>query len=188
MAAKAKIYQFKITLKGIRPPIWRRFEVSSAITFLDLHHIIQEVMGWENAHLHQFFVDGHNLTDRTTLEEVGYGGADVAKTRLDKFVQQEGQKFVYEYDFGDSWEHELLLEKILEPEAGASYPRCLKGKRACPPEDCGGFWGYQMLLEVLQDPEHPEHDDLLEWVDEEFDPEAFDLAGVNQMLARPQSG
>jgi hypothetical protein len=184
MAAKAKIYQFKVTLKGIRPPIWRRFQVESHITFLDLHHILQAVMGWYGYHLHQFFVNGYNLTDRATLEESGYGDGDVAKSWLGKFVQQEGQKFVYEYDFGDSWEHELLLEKILEPEAGASYPRCLKGKRACPPEDCGGVWGYQELLEVLQDPEHPEYEEMREWVDEEFDPEVFDLEGVNQRLSR----
>lgn len=184
MTTKVTIYQLKITLAGIRPPIWRRFEVSSNITFLDLHHIIQVVMGWENNHLHQFFVGEHNLTDRTTLEEVGYGGADVAKTRLDKFVQQAGQKFTYEYDFGDSWEHELLLEKILEPEAGVKYRRCLKGKRDCPPEDCGGIWGYENLLDVIQDPEHPEYEDMMEWLGGEFDPEEFDLEGVNEMLAR----
>lgn len=184
MAAKATIYQFKVTLKGIRPPIWRRFQVESHLTFLELHHVIQTVMGWGNAHLHQFFVNGRNLTDKITLEESGYGDGDVAKSWLDKFVQQEGQKFVYEYDFGDSWEHELLLEKILEQEAGATYPRCLKGKRACPPEDCGGVWGYQEFLEMLQDPENPEYEELLEWLDDEFDPEEFDLEWVNEMLAR----
>ena len=184
MAAKAKIYQFKITLKGIRPPIWRRFQVKSHIRFLDLHRIIQKVMGWENAHLHQFSVDGYHLTDGITLKESGYGEGDVAKTWLDSLVEEEGQKFVYTYDFGDSWEHQLVLEKVLEPEAGATYPRCLKGKGACPPEDCGGVWGYQELLEVLQDPENPEHEEMLDWLGGEFDPEEFDLEGVNQMLVR----
>jgi len=184
MTTKSKIYQFKVTLKGIRPPIWRRFQVASNITFLDLHHVIQVVMGWYNAHLHQFFVNGYTLTDKTTLEEVGLGGGDVAKTRLDQLVKQEGQKFSYEYDFGDSWEHELLLEKILESEAGITYPRCLKGKRACPPEDCGGVWGYEELLEVIQDPENPEHEDMLEWLGDDFDPEEFDLDGVNRGLVR----
>jgi hypothetical protein len=182
MATKAKIYQFKVTLKGIRPPIWRRFQVESNLTFLDLHQVIQAVMGWYDAHLHQFFVGGYNITDRTTLEESGYGDADVAKTRLDEFVGQEGQKFVYEYDFGDSWEHELLLEKILEAEAGVNYPRCLKGKRNCPPEDCGGVWGYAEFLEALQDPENPEYEEMLEWLDDDFDPEEFDLEGVNEKL------
>lgn len=184
MAAKVKIYQFKITLKGIRPPIWRRFQVKSHIRFLDLHRIIQEVMGWEDAHLHQFFIGGYHLTDRDTIEEGGYGDGDVAKIWLDKFVGQEGQKFVYEYDFGDGWAHQLVLEKVLEPEAGATYPRCLTGKRACPPEDCGGIWGYQELLEVLQDPENPEREDMLEWLGGEFDPEEFDPTWVNEVLAR----
>lgn len=184
MAAKAKIYQFKITLKGIRPPIWRRFQVHSHITFVELHHTIQAVMGWAGYHLHQYFVNGYLLTDRETLDESGYGDGDVAKSWLNKFVQREGEKFVYEYDFGDSWEHELLLEKILEPEAGVTYPRCLKGKRACPPEDCGGVWGYQLFLEALQDPENPEYEELLEWLDYEFDPEKFDLEWVNKQLAQ----
>lgn len=184
MAAKAKIYQFKITLKGIRPPIWRQFQVNSHIRFLDLHRIIQGVMGWEDAHLHQFSVDGYLLTDGITLKETGSGGGDVAKSWLDALVAEEEQKFVYEYDFGDSWEHEVVLEKILEPEAGATYPRCLAGKRACPPEDCGGVWGYQELLEVLKDPENPGHDEMLDWLGGEFDPEEFDLEGVNEVLAR----
>jgi hypothetical protein len=103
------------------------------------------------AKIYRFFVNGHNLTDRQTMEESVFGDADVAGTRLNKWLRREGQKCVYEYDSGDSWKHELLREKILEPEAGVAYPRCLKGKRASPPEDCGGVWGYQELLEVLQD-------------------------------------
>jgi hypothetical protein len=89
---------------------------------------------------------------------------------------------VYEYDFGDGWEHEILVEKILQSEPGVRYPVCLAGKRACPPEDCGGVWGYESLLEALRDPEHPEHNDMLEWIGEDFDPEAFDLDSINQDL------
>ena len=91
-------------------------------------------------------------------------------------------KFVYEYDFGDSWEHELLVEKILPPEKGAHYPRCIKAKRACPPEDVGGVWGYDDFLEAIQDPDHPDHEDMLEWVGGEFDPEAVDLDEINETL------
>ena len=97
-------------------------------------------------------------------------------------VQVEKDKFTYEYDFGDGWEHIILLEKILPPEDGATYPRCIKGKRACPPEDCGGIWGYAHLLEVIADPEDPEHDEMLEWLGGEFDSEYFNLDEVNERL------
>ncbi len=184
-AKKAQIYQFKITLKGIRPPIWRRFQVNSHITFFDLHTIIQDVMGWENYHLFQYFIGGYNISDAVTIQESGFGDAVAEKTWVDKLLQSEGQKFTYEYDFGDSWEHELLLEKILPPEDGATYPRVIKGKRACPPEDCGGVWGYQELLELLQDPksaESEENAEILDWLGDDFDPEEFDQAAINEQL------
>ena len=97
-------------------------------------------------------------------------------------VSEAGDKFVYEYDFGDSWEHVILVEKILQLETGVNYPICLGGKRACPPEDCGGIWGYGDLLEAIQDPTHPEHKDMLEWLGGSFNPEGFDVDIVNQRL------
>jgi hypothetical protein len=152
------VYQFKITLKGIRPPIWRRFQVHSDITFYELHRTIQEVMGWYDGHLHLFDLGGMIITDGETLAEVWEDGVDEQRTRLPQFIRQAGQKLRYEYDFGDGWEHELLLEKILPAEAGVHYPRCLKGKRACPPEDCGGVWGYAGLLEAMADKSHSERE------------------------------
>jgi hypothetical protein len=101
---------------------------------------------------------------------------------LQQVVSRVKDKLIYEYDFGDSWEHELLVEKILPLEAGKHYPICLTGKRACPPEDCGGIWGYASLLAAIRDPEHPEHDEMVEWGGDEFDPEAFDLDEVNREL------
>jgi hypothetical protein len=92
------------------------------------------------------------------------------------------RKFVYEYDFGDSWEHEILVEKILPAEAETAYPLCLRGKRACPPEDVGGVWGYEEFLEAIGDPTQEEHESYLEWVGGDFDPEAFDLEETNQRL------
>jgi len=181
MAAK-KVYQFKVTLKGIRPPIWRRFQVVSSITFYELHHILQEVMGWYNAHLHQFDLGGLLVTDAETLAEGWGDGVDEQKARLNKYVGREGQKLGYEYDFGDGWEHTLLLEKILPAEKNIHYPRCLKGKRACPPEDCGGVWGYAELLEVLADEDHSEHEEYLDWFGGDLDPEAFDLDEINEIL------
>lgn len=174
-----QVYQFKLTLDGIRPPVWRRIQVRASDTLQILHHIIQMVMGWTDTHLHEFEIDG-----------LSYGNPDIDESNfedesdyfLDEVLEKEGQKIHYLYDFGDSWEHTLVLEKILDPEEGQDYPRCLAGKRACPPEDVGGVWGYQRMLEAISDPGDPEHEEYLEWLGEEFDPEYFDLEEVNKIL------
>lgn len=183
MAAK-KIYQFKITLRDIRPPIWRRFQVPTDINFYELHQIIQTVMGWYDAHLHQFDLGGFVITDAETLAEGWDDGANEKRAKLSAYLTHEGQKIRYEYDFGDDWQHDLLLEKILPAEPDVHYPRCLKGKRACPPEDCGGAWGYSDMLESLADPEHEEYEMYAEWIGEDFDPKEFDLDGINAGLER----
>jgi len=139
-------------------------------------------MGWYDGHLHLFDLGGMIVTDAETLTEVWEDGVDEQRARLPQFVRQAGQKLRYEYDFGDGWEHELLLEKILPVEADVHYPCCLKGKRACPPEDCGGVWGYADLLEAIADESHPEHEMYLEWLGGEVNPEAFDLAEINEVL------
>jgi len=182
VAAK-KIYQFKVTLRGIRPPIWRRFQVNSDITFYKLHRIIQEVMGWADYHLHLFDMDGLIVTDAETLAEV-WGEGINERQRIDEFLGREGQKLRYQYDFGDSWEHDLLLEKILPVESGVHYPRCIKGKRACPPEDCGGIWGYMDIIDAMANENHPEREEYLDWLGEKIDPEEFDLEDINRELAR----
>ncbi len=176
------IYQFKVTLRGIRPPTWRRFQVYDDLTFYQFHRVIQEVMDWYDSHLHTFDFNGWQITDADTLEEGWSDGEDEREVTLKKYFKAEGDKCRYEYDFGDSWEHDLLLEKILPIEPGVFYPRCLKGKRACPPEDCGGIWGYEELLEALADPENPERENYLEWLGDEFDPEEFDLEAINDSL------
>lgn len=176
------IYQFKVSLKEIHPLIWRRFQVRSDITFRELHKTLQVVMGWWNSHLHSFQVGDLTITDSETLAEWSEDGAPDHVTQLDKIIKQEGTTCTYEYDFGDSWEHELVLEAILSADETAVYPRCLAGERACPPEDCGGPWGYELFLKALQNPEHEEHDSYLEWVGGAFDPEAFDLDNVTQQL------
>ena len=178
-----KIYQFKVTLHGIRPPIWRRFQVYDNLTFYEFHHVIQTVMmGWHGGHLHSFDVGGLQITDAETLS-MGWGdGEDENNARLNQYVLHEKQKLRYEYDFGDGWEHQLLLEKILPVEADTHYPRCLKGKRNCPPEDCGGVWGYATMLEALADKNHSEHKMYAEWVGDDFDAEEFDLEWINELL------
>jgi hypothetical protein len=107
---------------------------------------------------------------------------DERQMRLDQITNREGFKFRYEYDFGDSWLHQVLVEKILPPEPGQDYPVCIKGRRARPPEDVGGMWGYYDFLEAITDPDHEEHESYLEWIGGEFDPQAFDLEEVNQAL------
>ena len=174
------VYQINVTLKGSKPPIWRRIHVTSETTLAQLHRILQRVMGWEGYHLYQFVVGGLEYGDPSILEEME--GEDARRVTLATLVRGEQDTFLYEYDFGDGWDHELLVEKILPPEAGKRYPVCLAGKRACPPEDCGGIWGYAAFLEAIDDPQHPEHEEMLEWVGGEFDPDAFDLDGVNTAL------
>lgn len=174
------IYQLKVTLNGSKPPIWRRIQVRGDITLAKLHRILQVVMGWQDYHLHAF---------RIGATEYGWPDPDLSmrsdkRVKLDALIPGEKFKFRYDYDFGDDWQHVLEIEKILPPEPEVHYPRCLAGKRACPPEDVGGIWSYPDFLAAVRNPEHPQHDELLEWAGGEFDPEAFDLEAINRDLTR----
>ena len=177
-----QIYQIKITLKNSQPPIWRRIQVRSNITLNMLHKILQVVMPWEDYHLHQFIIN-ETLFD---IPEDGYDGfmktEDERKYKLNQIIPGKKFRFIYEYDFGDSWEHILLVEKILPAEEKVYYPRCITGERACPPEDIGGIFGYYRFLEILKDPDHPEYEEMKDWVGEDFDPEKFDIEKVNRKL------
>lgn len=182
----AFIYQIKITLNGSKPPIWRRVLISSEITLAKLHDVIQSAMGWYDSHLHMFDVHGVEYSTPSPyygsdhLRELG--AKSTKNVKLSQLNIVEGGKFKYEYDFGDSWEHNILLEKILPPDPKLNTPVCIKGKRACPPEDVGGIWGYDTFLEILKDPIHAEHDNYIDWVGGDFDSEAFDLDEVNRRL------
>ncbi|MFQ5578835.1 MAG: plasmid pRiA4b ORF-3 family protein [Anaerolineae bacterium] len=181
----ADIYQLKVTLRHSKPPIWRRIQVPGNVLLSKLHRFLQVVMGWEDYHLHQFIVGGTFYgVPHPSYDDFGMKMENEGLVKLSQIAPEEKFKFIYEYDFGDSWEHELLVEKIMPPQKGIQYPRCVKGKRACPPEDCGGVWGYEELIEAINDPKHSEHDDLLEWLGGEFDPEEFDLDAINAVLAR----
>lgn len=182
MPKSQSIYQIKITLNGSKPPIWRRVLVSNNTTLTELHKIIQAVMGWWDYHLHQFTIDGEEYGDPSYDDFGDMGIKNEKKYRLKQFVQSEGFKFRYEYDFGDSWLHDLLVEKIIPKEKGVDYPVCIKGKGACPPEDVGGVWGYADFLEAIANPEHDEHDSYLEWIGGAFDPAAFDLDEIKERL------
>jgi hypothetical protein len=182
MATKqlSSIYQIKISLIGAKPPIWRTVLVASDIKLSAFHGVIQAAMGWTNSHLHQFIANKkfYGVCDEDFDMEV----EDETQYMLAQLLKKEKDSLIYEYDFGDSWEHNILLEKILPFDAGITLPVCLKGKRACPPEDCGGIWGYEELLKIISDPEHPENEEMLDWLGGEFDPEEFDLEDINEDL------
>lgn len=179
-----KIYQFKITLQGSKPPIWRRIQVPETYTFWDLHIAIQDAMGWLDCHLHLFeLVDpstGMKLEIGIPEKEFGEYGETIPgwKQKINDYLSMENPKIDYVYDFGDNWEHNIQLEKILPREKEVDYPRCIKGKRACPPEDCGGIYGYEEFLEAIRDPNHEEHEEMMEWIGGDFDPEYFDIHKV----------
>ena len=178
-ATAPTVYQLKVTLRGSKPPIWRRVQVTGASSHSKLHEIIQTAMGWTNSHLHQFEIGGKYYSDPAFELDAAL---NEKRTTLDRLALKAKSKFRYEYDFGDSWDHDILVEKVQPPEADVVCPRCLAGALSGPPEDCGGIWGYYDLLEITQDPDHPEHDEMLEWLGEDFDPEAFDLEAINTAL------
>ena len=173
------LYEIKVVIKKIEPPIWRVIHVPSRTSLTRLHKILQKVMGWSNSHLHLFKVDG--LLYGEPDPDWDYV-LDEAKLTLEEVFAGGKKSFHYEYDMGDCWVHEITLKKQIESEV--SKPVCIAGARACPPEDCGGPSGYQNLLEAISDPEHEEHETLLEWVGEGYDPEAFDLEIANISLSR----
>lgn len=150
-------------------------------------------MGWHNCHLHQFVQNGNYYSQRRPgddswdfdLEIIDY---DQKKIRVSDLLPFEKSKMVYEYDFGDNWAHDIILEKILPVQRDKTYPVCTAGKRNCPPEDCGGVWGYEDLLEILKQPQHEEYESTLEWLGGDFDPDEFDRELVNQLLAEPDYG
>jgi hypothetical protein len=187
MPKPTSIYQIKVTLNDSKPPIWRRILVADTATLLQLHYILQIVMGWADYHLHMFTINGQIYGNPEDDEFGNMGTKNESRFKLNQLVGREGFKFRYEYDFGDSWLHDLLVEKILPVEKDTYYPICVAGKRACPPEDSGGVWGYKEILEARANPKHPQHREYKEWIGKDFDPEHFDLDEVNKALCHPHS-
>ncbi len=186
MADKTKkVYQIQIALNGSNPKIWRRVLVPSDMLLSDLHKVIQTVMGWTNSHLHQFIKDKtFYLLKRDDNDFWGeMNDIDYSDIKISDLLKKEKDKMVYEYDFGDSWEHNIILEKINTADENETLPICLTGKNSCPPEDCGGILGYENMLEILKDPDHEDHEDYVEWLGEaEHDPSYFDKDLINKML------
>jgi hypothetical protein len=176
-SASKVIFQFKITLMQSKPPIWRRIQIQNC-TLDKLHEHIQTAMGWTNSHLHDFEIDDQRYGDPELLDE-GFEDFDCVnstQTMISDIIPNNRKRFSfnYQYDFGDSWDHEILFEGCPPLDPTVKYPICLEGERACPPEDVGGIWGYAEFLEVLANPKHAEHESILEWCGGKFSPDKFD--------------
>lgn len=176
------LFQIHIALKYIKPRIWRRLLVAADTPVEDFHKIIQTTMGWENCHLHHFIKDDLIYSLSSEEDLFGFGNIDYQGIKIRKLLCFEGDKILYVYDFGDDWVHEIRLEKILSADNRQKHPVCLKGKRACPPEDCGGVWGYQRILEIMENPQHPDYDNTMEWIGEDFMPDYFNVEEINAAL------
>jgi len=177
------IYQLKITLLNIEPKIYRIVQVPATITLRNLHKVIQKSMRWQNYHLYQFVKGDAVFAPQSTEFSLSRGQSDKSVPLCD-LLPKVRHELIYEYDFGDGWLHEVLLQKILPAEEGVRYPVCTDGKFAAPPEDSGDSPGYCDLLEALADPQHEGHEDAKDWLGEDYDPEFFDLEQVNRQLRR----
>jgi Plasmid pRiA4b ORF-3-like protein len=183
VTAQSAVLQLKVSLVGAsKPPVWRRLLVPGTMRLNRLHGVLQAAMGWQDYHLHAFSAAGVDYGPRDP--ELDH--RDERKTTVDGVIRRPGERMRYVYDFGDGWEHDIVVEEVLAAEPGARYPACLAGRGRCPPEDCGGVWGYADLRETLADPTHEEHADMLEWLGiataADFDPDAFDPGEVNAQL------
>ena len=182
------IYQLKIVLRGVHPPVLRVLQIRGDASLGKLHDYLQGVMGWTDSHLHEFKIKGERYRDAEQMYEdsIEPDMYDEKKHTLSKLLK-EGDTFEYEYDFGDCWEHDILVEKIIPPQEGIYYPLCLYGERSCPPEDCGGPWGYEDLLNIIKNPTHEDHKQYSEWAGKGFDPVKFDIAKTNWTLDKIKS-
>ena len=187
-----KTYQIKITLQGSKPSIWRRVVIPSDLSLPDFHKVIQTTMGWTNSHLHQFVKNrtyySPKMEDESLWDEEDDDDLDYSKYKVSDLLRKTKDKVMYEYDFGDDWEHVIVLEKIIDESMDIKDVTCLAGENSCPPEDCGGLWGYYNMLEILKDPDHEEYEEYTDWLGDEFDPTYFDIEEVNDMLGSDDFG
>ncbi len=186
MSSASVIYQFRVELEHVKPKVWRQIQVRGDYTFWDLHMAIQDSMGWENYHLHEFRIENPQTHE---MERIGMPGTELmsldeaevlcgAEVRISDYFVSDRLSAEYEYDFGDGWTHCIILEKTFDSVSPESYPRCSGGANACPPEDIGGPYGYSELLKAVKNPAHPQHEELCEWIDDDFDPTVFSIKSV----------
>ncbi len=180
--AQQPVFQLHVRLEDTDPPVWRRVLVPGGAKLSKLHDIVQAAMGWTNSHLHSFTIDaklyGSHFDDYPEEE------LDEAECTVSIAMRGNVQRFSYEYDFGDSWSHEVVVEDVTRAPHVLKYGVCLDGQGACPPEDVGGTGGYQEFLAAMADPMHEEHDNYLVWVGYKFDPSEFNVAAANAALQR----
>ena len=178
------IYGIKVTLRGTKPPIWRRLLVPASMTLAKLHDVLQTAMGWHDCHMHEFRA-GERHFGRPDPEDISMGMQveNERNIRLSSVLRRPGAKLIYTYDFGDNWEHAIVLEKLLPLLPDMTSPTCIDGSLACPPDDCGGIPGFYELLDALADPNHEQHQEMRDWVGDDFDPQAFSVEEVNRKLA-----
>lgn len=176
-----KIFQLAITLQYSDPPIWRRLLVREEMTLRHLHEALQITMGWQNKHLHQFIAGDVFYGD--TAAPDAFGVVESSTVRVNDVLREAGDRIAYEYDFGDGWLHEIVLEDFLEPDQEMLYPHCSDGALSCPPEDVGGIPGYYEFLKAYNDPTHETHGFYREWIGDNFDEAFFSAEDVNQDLA-----
>lgn len=184
MAITPNIYQLKVSLDSIKPQIWRRFQVRSDTNLVKLHKSIQSVMGWKDYHLYCFEAYGVEYADPYLVDDPDDGMLDAYEFDVEFFFPRIRSKCHYVYDFGDGWQHTIVLEKRLQPEPGEKYPLCIDGERNCPPEDCGGVSGYRELVRVLRNPKHKDYKMMRQWAGVRWNPEKFDRESVNKRMSR----
>lgn len=176
------LLQLRISLESTKPEIYRQIQLSDQTTFFELHHIIQIAMGWSNSHLYEFKVDENTIGSTKYLDYGDDNILDDSDVTLESIVISENDVFKYEYDFGDSWKHKIIVEKSLTMDGITMYPICIGGQLCCPPEDCGGIPGFYTNLEIIKNKKDPEYKDTISWLGKKYDPLAFDIKAVNKKL------
>lgn len=188
MTEMATVHQIKVTLRGIRPPVWRRVVVDSGTSLADLANLLEAAMGWLGGHLHAFD-DGESIYQLPNPDgDFGWGRRtiDERTVAISDVLAEPKAKLRWDYDFGDGWQHDIVVESIRATEPDVDAPTCVAGRRACPPEDCGGVWGYERLLAARADPDHEDHQELPEWTPPDFDPNEFDASEATEAMRSPR--
>jgi hypothetical protein len=189
-AKAAGVFEIKVTIAGVQPPVWRRLLVPADLRLDQLHNVLQAAFGWSDSHLHHFYTGDRRKAityygmPPPDGDDGGMPEEDERRFSLRDLAPGKGAPLAYEYDFGDSWLHQIKVERVIKADEAGPTPRCISGARACPPEDVGGAWGYGEFLEILADPGHEQHKEMMEWAGE-FDPEAFNQGAANAALANP---
>ncbi len=178
----AEIYQVDISILNLEPVIWRQVEVPSDISLADFHLIIQKVMGWSNKHKHRFAKDTTFYSPSSEMLDEEFSCVEYNNIKLNELLEVVKDKVIYDYDFKDNWAHEILLNSRMAPEAGVTYPRVLDGEGNCPPESCGGVDGFNEILDVLDNPDHMDYEDTIEFLGSDYDPDFFDVEAANSAI------